>query len=99
MPLRKRSPSLYLFGPCTRLLLDFTAYPHLFLGGWFPFSLQALKLDAYSLFPNSMVPLSVADISADITELGQSPVAVVCAGAKSILDLGLTLECLETRVS
>ena len=32
------------------------------------------------------------DISADLEELAQTPVAVVCAGAKSILDLGLTLE-------
>ncbi|MEN6471982.1 MAG: pseudouridine-5'-phosphate glycosidase [Clostridiaceae bacterium] len=37
------------------------------------------------------------DISADLEELGKTPVAVVCAGAKSILDLGLTLEYLETR--
>ncbi len=37
------------------------------------------------------------DISADLEELQQTPVMVVCAGAKSILDLGLTLECLETR--
>lgn len=37
------------------------------------------------------------DISADLDELAQTPVMVVCAGAKSILDLGLTLECLETR--
>lgn len=37
------------------------------------------------------------DISADITELGQTPVAVVCAGAKSILDLPKTLELLETQ--
>ncbi|MBK9338227.1 MAG: pseudouridine-5'-phosphate glycosidase [Lewinellaceae bacterium] len=36
------------------------------------------------------------DISADLQELAQTPVAVVCAGAKSILDLGLTLEYLET---
>lgn len=32
------------------------------------------------------------DISADLTELGKTPVAVVCAGAKSILDIELTLE-------
>lgn len=32
------------------------------------------------------------DISSDLTELGRTPVAVVCAGAKSILDIGLTLE-------
>jgi pseudouridine-5'-phosphate glycosidase len=37
------------------------------------------------------------DISADLDELQQTSVLVVCAGAKSILDLGLTLECLETR--
>lgn len=37
------------------------------------------------------------DISADLEELGQTPVMVVCAGAKAILDLGLTLEYLETR--
>ncbi len=37
------------------------------------------------------------DISADIEELGRTPVAVVCAGAKSILDLPKTLEALETR--
>ena len=37
------------------------------------------------------------DISADLEELSQTPVMVVCAGAKSILDLGLTLEYLETH--
>ncbi len=37
------------------------------------------------------------DVSADLQELAQTPVAVVCAGAKSILDLGLTLEYLETH--
>jgi pseudouridine-5'-phosphate glycosidase len=36
------------------------------------------------------------DISADLQELAQTNVAVVCAGAKAILDLGLTLEYLET---
>ncbi len=36
------------------------------------------------------------DISADLQELAQTNVAVICAGAKSILDLGLTLEYLET---
>lgn len=36
------------------------------------------------------------DISADLQELAKTNVAVVCAGAKSILDLGLTLEYLET---
>ncbi|MCC5804612.1 pseudouridine-5'-phosphate glycosidase [Bacillus sp. DSM 27956] len=37
------------------------------------------------------------DISADLEELAVSNVAVVCAGAKSILDIGLTLEYLETK--
>ncbi|MGG3893711.1 pseudouridine-5'-phosphate glycosidase [Geobacillus stearothermophilus] len=37
------------------------------------------------------------DISADLQELARTNVAVVCAGAKSILDLGLTLEYLETH--
>lgn len=36
------------------------------------------------------------DVSADLQELGRTPVAVVCAGAKAILDLSLTLEYLET---
>lgn len=36
------------------------------------------------------------DVSADLSELSRTPVAVVCAGAKSILDIGLTLEILET---
>jgi len=43
---------------------------------------------------------STFDISADLTELGRTPVAVVAAGAKAILDLPATLEVLEThRVS
>lgn len=37
------------------------------------------------------------DISADLQELSKTSVAVVCAGAKSILDIGLTLEYLETH--
>jgi pseudouridylate synthase len=37
------------------------------------------------------------DISADLDELAGTPVAVVCAGAKSVLDLPATLEALETR--
>ena len=36
------------------------------------------------------------DVSADLTELGRTDVAVVCAGVKSILDIGRTLEVLET---
>ena len=37
------------------------------------------------------------DISADLSELSRTPVAVVCAGAKSILDIGKTLEVLESN--
>jgi pseudouridine-5'-phosphate glycosidase len=37
------------------------------------------------------------DISADLSELGRTPVAVVCAGVKSILDIPRTLEVLETH--
>lgn len=37
------------------------------------------------------------DISADLEELAKTPIMVICAGAKSILDLGLTLEYLETK--
>lgn len=37
------------------------------------------------------------DISADLTEMTESNVAIVCAGVKSILDIGLTLEYLETK--
>jgi pseudouridine-5'-phosphate glycosidase len=37
------------------------------------------------------------DISADLQELAKTNVAIVCAGAKSILDLGLTMEYLETQ--
>lgn len=40
--------------------------------------------------------LDSLDISADLTELGRSPVTVVCAGAKAVLDLPRTLEALET---
>lgn len=39
----------------------------------------------------------VFDISADLPELARTPVVVVCAGAKAILDLGATLEWLETH--
>ena len=40
---------------------------------------------------------STMDISADLIELGRTPVTVVCAGAKSILDIQLTSEVLETQ--
>ena len=37
------------------------------------------------------------DVSSDLTELGRTPVAVICAGAKSVLDIPRTLEYLETQ--
>ncbi len=37
------------------------------------------------------------DVSADLEELGRTPITVVCAGAKAILDIPLTLEVLETK--
>lgn len=40
---------------------------------------------------------TASDISADLTELGRTPVAVICAGVKSILDIPKTLEVLETQ--
>jgi pseudouridylate synthase len=42
-------------------------------------------------------PASAWDVSADLVELARTPVAVVCAGAKSILDIPRTLEILETH--
>ncbi|WEJ94367.1 hypothetical protein PSN45_001851 [Yamadazyma tenuis] len=37
------------------------------------------------------------DVSNDLVELGRNPITVVCAGPKSILDIGLTMEYLETQ--
>lgn len=37
------------------------------------------------------------DISADLTELGRTPVTVICSGCKGFLDIGRTLEYLETQ--
>ncbi len=45
---------------------------------------------------NPPPPAALWDVSADVTELSRTPVAVVCAGAKSILDIPRTLEILET---
>ena len=42
---------------------------------------------------------SSMDVSSDLTELGRTPIGVVCAGAKSVLDIPRTLEYLETQVS
>ncbi len=47
--------------------------------------------------PSSFIPHPLSfDVSADLPELARTPVAVVCAGAKAILDLPATLEWLET---
>ena len=43
--------------------------------------------------------LSAMDVSADLTELGRTPIAVVSAGVKSILDIGRTLEYLVCILS
>jgi pseudouridylate synthase len=62
------------------------------IGGW--------KLEAGSSAPSIQYPTSgflSADISADLPELAQTPVLVICAGAKAILDLPATLEWLETH--
>ena len=37
------------------------------------------------------------DVSTDLTELGRTPIAVVCSGCKSFLDIPRTLEYLETQ--
>jgi pseudouridine-5'-phosphate glycosidase len=50
---------------------------------------------AHPSLPSSGLPES-CDVSADLMELSRTPVAVVCAGAKSILDLPRTLEILES---
>jgi len=47
--------------------------------------------------PNPAEMAPTLDVSADLEELARTPVAVVCAGPKAILDLPLTLEYLETR--
>lgn len=44
-----------------------------------------------------LLALSAFDISSDLTELGRTRVALFCSGAKSILDIPLTLEYLETQ--
>lgn len=41
---------------------------------------------------------AAADVSTDLMELSRTPVAVICAGIKSILDIPRTLEFLETHV-
>ena len=53
-----------------------------------------LRSSSFILHPSSFL---AADISADLPELAQTPIIVVCAGAKAILDLPATLEWLETH--
>ena len=66
-------------------------------------TMYACKLAGISVFATGGIggahrnSETTMDISADLDELQQTDVAIVCAGAKSILDIGLTLECLETR--
>ena len=50
-----------------------------------------------NLQPHPISNLLSTDISADLPELAQTPIIVVCAGAKAILDLPATLEWLETH--
>lgn len=52
------------------------------------------RFPTFNLQPSTFLP---ADISADLPELAQTPILVVCAGAKAILDLPATLEWLETH--
>jgi pseudouridine-5'-phosphate glycosidase len=47
--------------------------------------------------PGEVISGSTLDVSSDLEELARTPVAVVCAGPKAILDVALTLEYLETR--
>lgn len=46
--------------------------------------------------PGASAAAQVWDVSADLSVLGQCPITVVCAGAKSVLDIAATLEVLET---
>lgn len=46
----------------------------------------------------ALVYMAGADVSTDLMELSRTPVAVICAGIKSILDIPRTLEYLETHV-
>ena len=60
------------------------------LEAWYLWGLcQLLALIAFTLYFMSFLAF---DVSADLTELSKTPVAVICAGVKSILDIGLTLE-------
>lgn len=59
--------------------------------------LHLLKKMFMANFMSFILPPGL-DISADLTELGRTPIAVVSAGVKSILDIGRTLEYLVRKV-
>ncbi|XP_052452958.1 uncharacterized protein zgc:136858 isoform X2 [Carassius gibelio] len=56
-----------------------------------------LKMFTCLYLMTNILSLVALDVSADLTELGRTPIAVVSAGVKSILDIGRTLEFLETQ--
>ena len=57
-----------------------------------------VRITKHCTWPSSLLTYYVAmDVSADLSELGRTPVAVVCAGVKSILDIGRTLEVLVCK--
>lgn len=60
---------------------------------------NAAKIDVFSTGGLGGVsrPWSLFDVSADLDELGKTPVAVICSGPKSILDIQRTMEYLETK--
>jgi pseudouridine-5'-phosphate glycosidase len=60
-----------------------------------PVNSKQSTVNSQPLFTDNCSPFT--DISADLPELAHTPVAVVCAGAKAILDLPATLEWLETH--
>jgi pseudouridine-5'-phosphate glycosidase len=63
-------------------------------GGW---RVEGKEAAGSSTSTHHPPPSTHWDVSADLIELARTPVVVVCAGAKSILDLSATLEALETH--
>lgn len=62
-------------------------------------SMSEVFLWLFYLPANSRVSPAGLDVSADLTELGRTPITVVSAGVKSILDIGRTLEYLVRNIS
>lgn len=62
-------------------------------------SMSEVFLWVFYLPANSRVSPAGLDVSADLTELGRTPITVVSAGVKSILDIGRTLEYLVRNIS